>query len=334
MQLRYYPYRLQFKRVFRIAAGARTGTDVVYVELEQDGQIGYGEAALPPYLPETVETVTQYLASVALPNSILDASLRDIITALPPNNHAAKAALDIALHDLHGKLTGQTAAQMLDITHPHDCLSTFTLGISDRETMQAALEDSAPFRLIKLKLDGINDRQLVTDLLSLTNRPFCVDVNQGWTDLAYAQEMSHWLHEKGCFLIEQPTPKADLDLMARLTEQSPIPIIADEAVWTMPDLDKVKKACHGINIKLMKTGGLLEAKQMIDQARKFDMKILVGCMSESSCGVTAASHLAGLCDWADLDGPYLIANDPFTGMKIEDGKVKTPKGIGLGVIKK
>lgn len=336
MQLRYYPYRLQFKRVFRIAAGERTGTDVVYVELEQDGQIGYGEAALPPYLPETIVTVTRFLAEVVLPTSIFDLPFTDIVASLSQHdgNHAAKAALDIALHDLYGKLTKQSVSAILDIKQPKPCLSTFTLGIGDKAAMQAGLEDAAPFKLIKLKLDGKKDKTLVNELLQLTNKPFCVDANQGWTDLVYAKEMSHWLHEKGCFLIEQPMPKADLGNMAKLTEQSPIPIIADEAVWTMPDLDKIKGSCHGINIKLMKTGGLMEARHMIDKARELGMKILVGCMSESSCGVTAAAHLAGLCDWADLDGPYLIANDPFEGMWIENGAVKIPASVGLGVSKK
>jgi len=337
MLLRYYSYRLEFRRVFHIAAGARSGTDAVYVELEQDGQIGYGEAALPPYLPENIKSVTHFLDEVMLPDSIFDKPLTDIIKELDESisgSYAAKAAMDIALHDLYGKLTGLSVKSLLGLGNTPSCLSTYTLGISNKVIMEGALKDALPFRLIKLKLGGEHDKQAIEDLQSITDKPFCVDVNQGWTDLSFAIDMAHWLHEKGAFLLEQPLPKTRLDDMALLTEQSPIPIIADESVWRLADLQKVLGACHGINIKLMKSGGLLEALRMINEARRLDMKILLGCMSESSCAVTAAAQLAGLCDWADLDGPYLIANDPFKGMWVEDGYVRVPDGAGLGVVKR
>ena len=320
--------------MFRIAAGARSGTDVVYVQLHQDGLVGYGEAALPPYLPETVDSVTAFINQLSLPY-LSENNLPELLAAVDhndANNYAAKAALDIALNDLYGKLTHQSVRKVLGIDSNTNTLSTYTLGISDEATMRGALADAAQFNIIKLKLGGGDDKQAVETLLQLTDKPFCVDVNQGWTDVNQAIEMAHWLHDKGAFLLEQPLPKADLDGMARLTENSPVPIIADEAVWRLDDLQRLQGACHGINIKLMKTGGLAEAMRMITAARTIGMKILLGCMSESSCAVTAAAQLAPLCDWADLDGPYLIANDPFKGMWVEGGYVHVPDGDGLGVV--
>jgi L-alanine-DL-glutamate epimerase-like enolase superfamily enzyme len=337
MLIRYYPFRLQFRHPFRIAAGMRTGTDVVYVELEQHGVTGYGEAALPPYLPENLVSVATFLekAKESLSLKITDAppyEQVEQIDKLAPGNEAAKAALEIALWDLYGKLNRQPLYHSLGIEKAPAQQSTFTIGIGDEAAVMQGLKDGERFNLLKLKLGGDRDRETIQLLKRHSEKPFCVDVNQGWKDWRYALDMAHWLHEQGAFLLEQPLPKDKLDDIARVAEASPIPVILDESVRRLSDLQRVHGACQGINIKLMKSGGLWEAKQMIDQARQLNMKALIGCMSESSCAVTAAAHLSGLCDWADLDGPYLIANDPFKGMTIEDGYIRLKERDGVGCL--
>jgi L-alanine-DL-glutamate epimerase-like enolase superfamily enzyme len=168
---------------------------------------------------------------------------------------------------------------------------------------------------------------------SETNKPICVDINQGWKDKIMALEMAQWLKEKGVVFIEQPMPKTSVDDTAWLTENSPLPIIADEAFQTIGDFKKVHGVYSGINIKLMKCGGLYSAYIMIKMARALDMKVMIGCMTETSCAVTAAAQLSPLVDWADLDGNLLINNDVFRGILIKDGKIVLPNTPGIGISK-
>ena len=162
--------------------------------------------------------------------------------------------------------------------------------------------------------------------------PLFVDVNQGWTDRSYALEMAQWLSEKGVLFIEQPMPKEQVDDIAWLTERSPLPIIADEALQTVDDLLTMKGVYSGINIKLMKCGGMMAAYKMAVMARQMDMKILIGCMTETSCAVSAAAQLSPMVDWADLDGNLLISNDVYEGMTVVDGKIVLPDRPGIGIV--
>jgi L-alanine-DL-glutamate epimerase-like enolase superfamily enzyme len=161
--------------------------------------------------------------------------------------------------------------------------------------------------------------------------PLYVDANQGWTDLQQSQDMTYWLQEQDVLLIEQPMLKTDPESNAWLTERSPIPIIGDEAVQRLPDVEKAKGVYHGINIKLMKSAGMYEAHQMILKAKELELKILIGCMSETSCATLAAAALAPQCDWADLDGPLLTKNNPFKNPGFEDGKWVLDDEAGLGL---
>lgn len=356
MKLRYSPFTLQFRYPFRIAHGERETTPVVYIEIEEGGLIGYGEAAMPPYLSENTETVCRFLSKVNL--SDVDISegidhIMDYVNSLQPGNYAAKAAVDIALHDLMGKTKGISMKKFFLTESLPAIHSTYTIGMGSREEIRTKIYEAKDFRIFKIKLGGEDDKKIIENFLfEMNNSPleraenwaFCVDVNQGWDDYAkassvkkdkyYALEMIHWLYEKGAFLVEQPLAKNRIDETAWLTGQSPIPVIADEAVQGLEDIEKIKGAYSGINIKLMKCGGLNEAGKMIAKAKKLKMKILIGCMSESSCAVTAAAHLTPLADWADLDGPYLVKNDPFDGMKIINGKIFIPDYPGIGVRKK
>ncbi len=348
LNISYHPFELLFRYPFRIAHGERTFTPVVFVEIAHNGLLGYGEAALPPYLAETTKTVGSFLeSSKPLLKKLNDNfSLEELelflinLNEAFPGNKSAKAALEMALLDLWGK---KNNLSLKKIFNPHslpDVFSTFTIGICGPEEMKLKISGANEFSIFKIKLNGISDKKNIELFLNISERmksnrkvSFCVDVNQGWKDKFLAMDMVHWLSEKGAFLIEQPLPVKMLDESAYLTERSPIPVIADESVQGLEDIEKVKGAFSGINIKLMKTGGLYIAKKMISRARELEMKILIGCMSESSCGVTAAAHLSPLADWADLDGPYLIKNDPFEGVKIKDGKIWLPDEPGMGVKK-
>lgn len=180
-----------------------------------------------------------------------------------------------------------------------------------------------------------NDRELVDVIRSKTDRPICVDANQGWDDKYRALEMCNWLAERNCLFVEQPMPKEMIDETAWLRERSPLPIIADEFLQRLPDVARAAGAFDGINIKLMKSTGMHEAYKMVVLARAMGMKVMLGCMTETSCGVSAASQLAPMVDWADLDGNLLITNDCFDGMKIVDGKVTIPRDRpGIGVLPK
>lgn len=351
MNLTFNSYELQFRYPFRITHGTRSATPVVFVEISEENLIGYGEAALPPYLPENTETVIQFLKKINFKNFKISDGVEkiiDYVNSLESGNFAAKAAIDIALHDLFGKSEKISLKKYFQTENLPAIYSTFTLGISEKDETQKKISEAKDFRIFKIKL-GVtqisnlwNDKKIIENFLStIKNSPshweggvgWAVDVNQGWKDKHFALDMIFWLQEKGAFFVEQPLPKNMLDESAFLTEKSPVPIIADEAVQTLSDIEKIKDAFSGINIKLMKCGGLLEAKKMIDRAKELNMKILIGCMSESSCAVTAAAHLSPFCDWADLDGSYLINNDPFEGMKIKEGKIFVPDETGMGVRK-
>lgn len=335
--LLYYPYRLKFKYPFAIAAGRRDSTPVVYVELEHEGLTGYGEATLPGYLPETQESVIDFLRKLdtkqftGLPE--IENSL-DYIFSVAPENFAAKAAVDMALHDLHGKILNKSCHSLWKLDKNNCPVTTYTLGIDSPEMILKKLEEAKDFNLLKVKLDGTNDKRIIETIRSATNKSVCVDVNQGWKEKESALDMMYWLKEKGVVFVEQPLSKNKLDDSQWLKEKSPLPLIADEAVQTLNDIEKIKDAYHGINIKLMKCGGLREAMKMIKLARKLEMKIMIGCMSESSCGVSAAAQLAPLADWTDLDGPLLITNDPFSGITYHNGKIVLNDLPGTGVVKK
>ncbi|MBN4061599.1 MAG: dipeptide epimerase [Bacteroidetes bacterium] len=332
MKLHYFPYQLQFKHPFSTSHGTRAFTDVIFVELEHNGITGYGEAALPPYLEETPESVTTLLKKIdfsQFENPLETDKILDEVDAIEKRNPAAKAAVDIALHDLAGKISSNSVAEIYGIEDSEmpDC--TFTIGIGDAQSIKEKIKEAEPFNILKVKLGSENDKKAIEIITSETDKPFCVDVNQGWKDWRFAIDTVHWLAEKGAFLVEQPLPKEMLNESARIMEESPIPIIADESCQRLQDIERIKGAFSGINVKLMKSTGISEAHKMIKLAKELEMKVLIGCMSESSCGVTAAAHLAPLCDWADLDGPYLIKNDPFDGMKIANGKVHVSNGTGI-----
>jgi L-alanine-DL-glutamate epimerase-like enolase superfamily enzyme len=337
MTLRFRPYELQLKHVFTLASGSRTTTPVMLTEIEFDGVIGYGEASMPPYLGESHETAGSFLKTVDLTMFSTPFLMEDILAyvdKLAPGNYAAKASIDIALHDLVGKIMKQPWYRIWGLNPEHTPNTSFTIGIDKPEVVKEKVREASPYKILKVKLGQGNDKEMIESVRSVTNTPICVDVNQGWTDRQKALEITHWLKDQGVVFVEQPMPKASVDDIAWLTQNSPLPIIADEAIQTITDFKNVQGVYSGINIKLMKCGGMRSAFKMISMARALDMKVMIGCMTETSCAVTAAAQLSPLVDWADLDGNLLISNDVFDGITINDGKIILPDRPGIGVIPK
>jgi L-alanine-DL-glutamate epimerase-like enolase superfamily enzyme len=336
MKLSFRPYELQLNHTFTVAGNSRNTTPVVLTEIEYEGMTGYGEASMPPYLGESQESVIKFLNQVDLGQFKDPFMLDDILAyvdSIEEDNRAAKACVDIALHDLIGKLLDKPLYRLWGINPHNTPMTSFTIGIDTPEVVKLKTEEAARFRVLKVKLGGGNDREMIETVRSVTDVPIYVDVNQGWSDKHQALDMIHWLAEQGIEFVEQPLPKTAVDDMAWLTANSPLPIIADEAFQRLGDMAGFKGVYSGINIKLMKSTGLREAHKMITVARALDMKVMIGCMTETSCAVSAASQLSPLVDWADLDGNLLISNDIYKGMEVIDGKVTLNELPGIGITK-
>ncbi|MGL4331253.1 MAG: dipeptide epimerase [Bacteroidales bacterium] len=335
MKLSFKPYDLQMKHTFTIAGNSRTMTPAVLTEIEYDGVTGYGEASMPPYLGETQASVIEFLKKVNLEQFNSPFELDDILTyvdAIAENNTAAKASIDIALHDLTGKLMGQPWHRIWGLNPEKTPQTSYTIGMDTPEIVrQKTLE--APYEILKVKLGAATDKELIESIRSVSQKPIYVDANQGWKDKHQALDMIHWLKERGVVFIEQPMSKHKLDDIAWLTQQSPLPVVADESLQRLSDIKRLKGAFSGINIKLMKCTGMREAMKMVNLARAYDMKVMIGCMTETSCAISAAAQLSPACDWADLDGNILISNDCFTGMKVNNGKIILNELPGIGVLK-
>lgn len=337
MKLSYTPYDLQLRHVFTLANSSRSTTPVMLTRIDYDGFTGYGEASMPPYLGESHESATAFLKQVNLSQFSSPFLLEDILSyidQIAAGNCAAKAAIDIALHDLTGKLMNQPWYRIWGLNPDHSPMTSFTIGMDTPEVVRQKVREAAPYRILKVKMGRGDDRLMVETIREITRVPLCVDVNQGWSDRHQALDMIHWLKEKGIVFIEQPLPIDRLDDLAWLRAESPLPIFGDEAVQRLTDMEALSGVYDGINIKLMKCTGMREAHKMAILARARGMKVMLGCMTETSCAVSAAAQLAPLAEFADLDGNLLISNDPYEGVRIVDGRVTVDDlpGIGLTVI--
>jgi L-Ala-D/L-Glu epimerase len=337
LKLKFIPYDIQLKHVFTISTNSRTSTPVVLTQIEYDGIKGYGEASMPPYLGESHESVLKFLSALDLSQFNDPFLIEDILTyvgSVAPGNYAAKASVDIALHDLVGKLIGKPWFRIWGLDPLKTPYTSFTIGIDTPEVVKQKVDEAKAFRVLKVKLGAGTDKEMINTIRLATDKPLCVDVNQGWTDKNYALEMAHWLKEKNVIFIEQPMPKNRIDDIGWLTQNSPLPVIADEALQTVNDLFTMKGIYSGINIKLMKCGGMNAAYKMAQVAKLMGMKIMIGCMTETSCAISAAAQLSPLAEWADLDGNLLISNDCYEGIRIEEGKVTLNDIPGIGIIEK
>ena len=333
LNLSYKPYELTLRHAFNLAKSSRTTTPDVLVQLEYDGIIGYGEASMPPYLGESIKSVCEFLSKVDLlqfSDPFRMEEILEYVDNIAPDNRAAKASIDIALHDLLGKIMGQPWYKIWGLSPEKAPNTSFTIGIDTAEVVRQKVDEAAPYKVLKVKMGLDNDKELVEIIRSKTDRPICVDANQGWTNKEKALEMCEWLAERNCLFVEQPFPKEMVDETLWLRERSPLPLIADEFLQRLSDVARAREAYDGINIKLMKSTGMHEAYKMAVLARGFGMRVMLGCMTETSCAISAAAQLAPMVDWADLDGNLLISNDCFDGMKIVDGKVTLTDKPGIG----
>lgn len=333
LKLSFKPNELKLRHAFNLARNSRTTTPDVLVLLEYDGIVGYGEASMPPYLGESIESVTKFLGNLDLGQFNDPFRIEEILSYVDgtaPDNRAAKASVDIALHDLLGKIMGQPWYKIWGLSPEKTPNTSFTIGIDKADVVRQKVDEAAPYKVIKVKMGLDNDKELVEIIRSKTDKPLCVDANQGWTDKEKALDMCHWLKERGCMFVEQPFDKKMIDETAWLRERSPLPIIADEFCQRIPDVMRAYQVYDGINIKLMKSTGLHEAYKMAVLAKSLGMKLMIGCMTETSCAISAAAQLAPMADWVDLDGNLLIANDSFDGVKVVDGKITLTDKPGIG----
>ncbi len=329
MKLHWEPLSLELKTTFRVAHGASTQRHNVLVYLDD----GVGEAAAVPYYGETQDGIIEYLQSVPdLGDDPFD--LDGVLARRPAGSRAARAAIDEALHDLWGKKLGQPLYKLFGLNPSHVPPTCFTIGMDEPEIMAEEAKASG-YSLLKIKLGGDQDEAILAAIRKVTDVKLQVDANAGWRR-EQALDLIPRLADYGLEFVEQPLPVEDVDgyfwLKEKLTAQKvKIPIFADETAKTSHDVVKLTGAVDGVVVKVMKSEGIRATLKMIHTARAHDMQVMLGCMVESSVGVTAAAHLAPLCDYADLDGPLLIRNDPYRGLEYEGGRFFLPDGPGLGV---
>ena len=323
------------KHPFAIARGSTNGYKRAWVRLiDADGVEGWGEADPSSFYGETLDTVLAALQRLAphLPDDPFDLEVAEQrFVQLLPKNAAARAALSAALHDLVGKRLGQPLWRIWGLDPQKAPVSSFTIGIDTPDKMREKVHEAAAFPILKIKLGTDRDPELLRTIRDATDKPIRVDANAGWT-VAKALEMLPLLKEFGVELLEQPLPPDDLEGLARVRAAAgALPVVVDESCLVARDIPRVAQAADGINIKLAKCGSLREALRMIATARALGMLVMVGCMIESSLGITPAAHLTPLVDAADLDGAALTIDDPFVGATIDGGRIRLPSGPGLGV---
>ncbi len=341
---RHMPLRLAFDVVtlhtrhpFIIARGGRSEYQVVWVRVSDgDGTEGWGEAYPSSYYGESLEGVQAALTRVAgkLPDDPfdLDGAERRLVQLIP-ESAATRAALSEAYHDLVGKRLGVPVWKLWGLDAKNAPQSSFTIGIDEPEKMRQKVTEAAAYPVLKIKLGTERDEAILKTIRDATDKPIRVDANAGW-DQAKALRMLPILKDYGVELLEQPLPPADLDGLGVVRAASDIPVVVDESCLVATDIPKLVGKADGINIKLAKCGSLREALRMIATARAHGMKVMVGCMIETSIAITAAAHFTPLVDFADLDGAALTVDDPFAGASIDGGQIRLPDGPGLGVRRK
>ncbi len=336
MKISYEIKQLNLRHTWTIARNSSDIKQNVFVSLEKDGIVGIGEAAPNVRYNETPESTIELIKS-AIPlfenaDPFEFVQLGEDIRNLCDGQTAGKAALDIALMDWVGKALNVPLYRIWGLDPEKSPLTSFSIGIDTPEVMAQKTKEAAPYKILKVKVGMEGDEEFIKAVRAVAPyKPIRVDANEGWKDKEIAIRKIEWLAQQGIEFVEQPMPSKMMADHAWLKERSPIPIIADEAVKSAADIPALAEAYDGINIKLMKAGGLQEALRMFWMAKSMGMKIMIGCMIESSVAITAAAQLCSLIDYADLDGNLLISNDPFVGARIIDGYVVVNDRPGIGV---
>ena len=332
MNLDYTTYRIICSHPFGISRSTHTYYDIVYIYISDGEYIGRGEAAPSVRYDESTNQIITHLKSID--NIDNNLNLEEGAFWCKKNSNgisSLEAALSTAWLDLWTKKNNRRISGYFNSGN-NMLYTSFTIAIGDLDLIPKKIEEAKSYNILKIKL-GINeqhDKNIIKLIRKETDKIIRVDANEGW-DLDTGKKMCKWLADHNVEFVEQPFKAQNLGDTAKLRDVSPLPLIADENSIKSSNIPDIAHAFDGINIKLMKCGSLFEAKKMIDLARKYDMKIMLGCMVESSIGITAMSNLSPQVDFADLDGNLLIDNDPYIGVKVVDGKLKLPSGDGLGL---
>ena len=327
-------FNLLFKHPFKISKGSKTHQPTLIIELNYMGIKGYGEAPAISYYNLPIEKMQEDLERKKI--FLQKFSFSDperywhYLHHLFPNNSFLVCALDMAGWDIYGKLKGKQLHQLWGLDTANSPLTDYTIGIDSIEKMVLKMKEQ-PWPIYKIKVGVPGDIEMVAELRQHTDSVFRVDANAGWT-LEQALQKIPVLKELGVELVEQPLAKDNWEGMKTLFKESSIPIIADESCVSESDVEKCHQHFHGINIKLTKCSGITPARRMIKRARELDMKVMIGCMNESSVGTAAIAQLAPLADYVDMDGPLLLAEDTSQGVGFDFGKIIYTNTAGLGVV--
>jgi L-alanine-DL-glutamate epimerase-like enolase superfamily enzyme len=332
MRLSYTTYRLKCTHPFGISRSSYDYYDRIFIYLEQDDFIGRGEAAPSERYKESIPQILERLKNkIIIPNDVTNIDeVIEIFDRYTDGINSLRSACVNALFDWWSQKNNISLHEYFNYDGEIKKPTSFTIAIGDFDELAQKIEEAKEYNILKVKLGTDNDKEIINTIRKFTDKPIRVDANEGW-DLDTAIEMSKWLAENNVELIEQPLPANDLDKMVELKNQSPLSLIADENCHTSADIENLVNGFDGINIKLAKCGGVDEASRMIETAKKYKLKIMFGCMIESSIGITTLAQFASQADYLDLDGNLLINNDPYNGLQIANGIPILPSGEGLGL---
>lgn len=326
---------LEFHSPFRVAYGTSETRPANWIRLA--GDEGWGEGTIPPYYGIADEAMIAVWSAAAQRTDPFPDDPAEITAWIGPVGPApARAALDLALHDRIGRREGQPLHALLNLPTPRPLLTSFTLGIDEPEVMARQAAELTNYSVLKLKLGTDNDEPRVAAVRQARpDATLYVDANAGWSPEQAIRTIDRLL-SYDVALVEQPVPKHDIEVMGRVQAACPVPVVADESLQTLADIERLAAAgVRGINLKLMKVGGLGPGLAMAQRARTLGLRIMLGCMIETSLGATAMAHLMGLADWLDLDSPWLVGNDPFDGLRYDErGAVHLPDRPGIGAVRR
>jgi L-alanine-DL-glutamate epimerase-like enolase superfamily enzyme len=327
--------RLRLRHTWTTTMSSSDYRDNLHLKFSSAGVTGLGEGAPIVRYRENAESARQAVES--LRQWLSQADPRQFVKVMAEafrriqGQYAAKAAIDIALMDWLGQNLGLPLYRHFGLDPRDTPVTTFSIGMDKPEVVRQKVREAEPFPVLKIKVGLKTDEEMIDSVRAATKKPLRVDANEGWRDKEEAVRKINWLESQGVEFVEQPMPAEMLEETRWVRGRVHIPILADEACLHPRDIPRLVNAYDGVNIKLMKCGGVQEAFRMIQVARALGLKVMLGCMIESSIGVTAAAHLSPLADYADLDGNLLIANDPYRGVTVERGKLILPDGAGLGL---
>ncbi len=327
--------RLNLRHAWTTVMSSSMYRDNLHLRFTRDGITGRGEGAPIVRYHEDAESAKRAVQSVSQHVAASDPwrfqKMMAGIFSRIHGEYAAKAAIDIAIMDWIGQKLGIPLYRYFGLDRDDTPVTTLSIGIDTPEVTRQKIREAADFPVLKIKVGLQSDEATIQAVRTVTPKPIRVDANEGWRDREEAVRKINWLESQGAEFVEQPMPASMIEETRWVRRRVHIPIIADEACLHPRDIPRLVDAYDGVNIKLMKCGGILEAYRMIQIAKSLGMKTMLGCMIETSIGVTAAAHLSPLVDYADLDGNLLIANDPYVGVRVKKGKLLLSEAPGLGL---